>query len=111
MIDHTNIPENTMFMLINILDDGKLAVKTGHNLGEDIPDEVAAAYKDFWVGLNMVMGMGTELLTHLGTMSRIIASMDVEDDDDEDVVGFEPDEELLKAISAAKVVKLKDRMN
>lgn len=106
MIDRENIPENTMFLIMNIQEDGDLGVMSGHHFADDLTEDEIAYYQDFFAGLNMIMGLGTDLLVQIGTMARLI-----HDYENEDEIAFEPDEELLDAIKDSKIIQFKDRLN
>jgi hypothetical protein len=106
MIDENSIPEDSMFMQIQVLGDGDLQVMTGHNFGLDMPEEDFLFYRDILNGLNMILAMAPHMVMHFGTLSRNVAEYE-----EQDGIVFEPDEELLDAVADAKVIHLKDRIN
>lgn len=106
MIDESNIPDNSMFMLMQILEDGDLRVMAGRKISDDMPEDEYLYYVDLLNGLNMILSMAPALVLQYGTLSRVVAEYE-----EQDGIAFEPDEELLEAIADAKVVHLKDRMN
>lgn len=106
MIDESNIPDNTMFLFMQVLEDGDLRVMAGRKFDEDMPEDEYLYYTDLLNGLNMVLSMAPALVLHFGTLSRNVAEYE-----EQDGIVFEPDEELLEAIADAKVISLKDRMN
>ena len=106
MIDENSIPDNTMFLFMQVLEDGDLRVMAGRKFDEDMPEDEYLYYTDLLNGLNMVLSMAPALVLHFGTLSRNVAEYE-----EQDGIVFEPDEELLEAIADAKVISLKDRMN
>ena len=106
MIDENSIPDNTMFLFMQVLEDGDLRVMAGRKFSDDMPEEDYLYYLDLLNGLNMVLSMAPALVLHFGTLSRNVAEYE-----EQDGIVFEPDEELLDAIADAKVIHLKDRMN
>lgn len=106
MIDDNNIPDNTMFMMMQVLEDGDLRVMAGRKFDEDMPEDEYLYYTDLLNGINMILSSAPYLALQFGTLSRMVAEYEAEDG-----IVFEPDEELLEAIASAKVVNLKDRMN
>lgn len=105
-MDDNTIPLNSMYINMQIMNDGDLRISTGSRFGEDLSDEECMYYLDLVNGLNMLMTMATEFVIHTGTMARVVSELEFGDG-----IGFEADEELLDAIHDAKVINLKDRMN
>lgn len=106
MIDESAVPNNSMFLLMHVLEDGDLRVMVGRKFDEDMPEEDYLYYMDLLNGLNMILSMSPAMVLHFGTLARTVAEYE-----EQDGIVFEPDEQLLDAIADAKVIHLKDRMN
>jgi hypothetical protein len=109
-LDDETIPDNSMFLMMTILDDGDLRVAVGHKFASDLSTEEAYQYSDLLNGLNTILAMAPEMVMHFGTLARRVVEYEEEYDDGDELV-FEPAEELQEAIAEAKIVNLKDRMN
>ena len=108
--EHPQIPLNTMLLQLTLRDDGDMNVFMGHNLSEDIPDDEAQFYMDFFQGLNISLTTAIQQFAMIGYLSRSVSELQDELDGEE--IGFEPDEELLQAIADAKVIPMnKKKMN
>jgi hypothetical protein len=106
MIDESMVPENSMFLLMRVLEDGDLRVIVGRKFDEAMPEDEYLYYMDLLNGLNMILSTAPAMVMHFGTLARNVAEYE-----EQDGIAFEPDEELLEAIAESKVVPLKDRMN
>ena len=109
-LDDDTIPDNSMFMMMTILEDGDLRVAVGHKFASDLSTEEAYQYSDLLNGLNTILSMAPEMVMHFGSLARTVAEYQEYYDDGQELV-FEPAEELQDAIAEAKIVNLKDRMN
>lgn len=108
--EHPDIPLNTMVLRLTLLDDGDMNVFMGQNLSEDLPEEEAQFYMDFFQGLNMSLTTAIQQFAMIGYLSRSVAEL--QEELEGDGIGFEPDEELLQAMADAKVIPIsKKKMN
>jgi deoxyadenosine/deoxycytidine kinase len=97
-----DLPEmelNTLNMRLRILEDGDLEVFFGHNIEDDMPEEVANFYMDLLNGINTMLESNPDHLVLLGTLLRTVHELQNKDE-----VEFEPDEELLKAVQDRNIV-------
>lgn len=105
MIDKNNLPDNTLLILMSILENGDLKVVSGQKFSSDLAADEAYYYSDLLAGLNFVLSSSPDMLVEIGSLTRLA------DEVEGGLVVFEADDELLEAVSNANVISLKDRMH
>ena len=98
-----DLPEDSMGIIMQPQPDGDFGVTVIHNLSDQWSEEEAEPFMDILNGLNMVLSNGFEMLAMYGAMGRMLNDVMDQADEGPEIV-FEADEELLEAISDAKVV-------
>ena len=93
------LPENTMTLMVEIKEDGHIALFSGHNLSEDMGDEELTYLTDMINGLFISF---EDLMNHYSNVGQ--AARVAEELLEQDEVLFEPDDELMEAIKDRKII-------
>ncbi len=104
-----NLPINTLSLVMQIHDDDTVNVIAACNISDSMDEDNAHYYVNLLHGLQEVLPMMSDHFSEVGAKTRII-NMIMGDDDEADIA-FEPDQELLEAIAAKKVVSFKKKMH
>lgn len=94
-----DLPPNSMILRMDILSDGDLKIYSAYHFGDELTDEECLYYESLLNGLNYTLNMGPELCSSIGAMATDLGQFESEEE-----FVFEPDEELIKAVSDTKVV-------
>lgn len=105
MMDN-NTSGSSMFLSMQILEDGDLRVVSGSQFEDHIPESERAYYKDILHGLNIILSLSVDLVVHTGTMARVVSTYDFETDDED-----APEEDVTEAQQESNVLRFKDRLN
>ena len=103
-----NLPINTLSLVMQIQDDDTVNVIAACNISDSMDEDNAHYYVNLLHGLQEVLPLMSDHFSGVGAKTRII-NMIMDDDDDD--IAFEPDQELLEAIAAKKVVSFKKKMH
>jgi|TARA_R110000765_G_scaffold96506_3_gene181735 uncharacterized protein YlaN (UPF0358 family) len=98
-MDPKDLPKNSMMLRMDILDSGDLKIYTAQHFGDDLTEEQCVYYMNVLTGLNYVLNFGTEFAVNLGELVDYTGELEAEEE-----FVFEPADELLQAISDAKIV-------
>jgi len=101
----SELPENTMGIIVACKENGEMEVMVGHNFDADFDDQAATDFELMLEGLNYFMKYHSELLHQLGDMQRLAAqALDIQEADQ--VVDFQADKALTERVkSSSNVVK------
>ena len=101
-----NLPENSIHVMITLNpDDGSMTLSSQGNIPDDLDPEYVKAMMDISNGLCMILENGVE---YLATTGSILTAL--EEEMSEEVV-FEPDDELLDAVSDAKIIDFSKKVH
>lgn len=84
-------------------------IAVGHNLSEDLEEGQVAFYLDVLNGLVHGLKTNMEGTASVGLLLRQLAILSEEDD--EDIIDFEPDEELINKVKNNKVIQFKKKLH
>ena len=90
---------HTISATLGIDDEGEHKVFIHHEFAEGSNPEIVTFYADVMDGLAINLRHNIVLLNLTGAMARML-----EEAGEEDEISFEPDDELLEAISASKII-------
>lgn len=107
MVD--DLKQNSIRLDIIIEPDDIIDIAVGHNLTEDLGEGQVAYYLDVLNGLVHSLKNNMDGTASVGLLLRQLAILTEEDEDD--IIDFEPDEELLEAIKDNKVIQFKKKLH
>ena len=101
----TDLPDNTMGIIVHCTDNGEMDVTTGHNFGPEFNETTATEFENILEGLNFFMKYHTDLLHQIGEMQHLSATA-LEIEEAEMMVDFEADKVLTEKLKkGSNVVK------
>lgn len=111
-----NISDNTMNIHIRIDDDEDIIdVEMEHNISEDMAPEKAEFFMDLLNGVGFKIDAEAESIAFQGALLRKVGELqDIIEEYDADLVGFEPDDELLEKVKESQksnVISLKGKLH
>ena len=101
----SELPENTMGIIVACKDTGEMEVMVGHNFSEDFDEQASRDFELMLEGLNYFMKYHSELLHQIGDLQYLAAqALDIQEADQ--VVDFQADKALTERVkSSSNVVK------
>jgi len=84
-------------------------IAVGHNLTDDLEEGQVAFYLDVLNGLVHGLKNNMEGSASVGILLRQLAILTEEDDDD--IIDFEPDDQLIEAVKDNKVIQFKKKLH
>ena len=101
-----NLPENSIHVMLTLdPDSGSMTLSSQGNIPETLDPEYVKAMTDISNGLCMILENGVEYLATTGSLLT-----QLEEEMSEEVV-FEPDDELLDAVSDAKIIDFSKKVH
>jgi len=101
----TDLPENTMGIIVHCSDDGEMDVTTGHNFGPEFNETTATEFENILEGLNFFMKYHADLLHQIGEMQHLSATA-LDAEEEEVMIKFEADKALTEKVKkGSNVVK------
>ena len=101
---YTDLPENSMCILMEVTDEGSLSVSAMQNLSDQLDEEVADRSLDLLNGINLTLQNGYELTEGFGRTARLLAEATYFEEDSK-MHEFEDEEPILDALAEATSLK------
>lgn len=108
----SDLPDDSMGIIVLCKDSGDMEVMVGHNFRPDFNETAATDFEYMLEGLNYFMRYHSELLHQIGEMQRLAAEA-LDHQEQEMIVEFEADKKLKEKVKkGSNIVKFpKGRMH
>lgn len=107
---YTDIPENSMCILMEVTEEGDLSVSAIQNLSDELDPSVADRSLDLLNGINLTLKNGYELTECFGRTARLLAEATYLEEDIK-MHEFDDEEPILDALVESNVIQIKKRLN
>ena len=101
----SDLPADTMGIIVACKDNGEMEVMVGHNFSPDFDEQAATDFELMLEGLNYFMKYHSDLLHQLGDLQRLAAQA-LEISEPDQVVDFQADKALTEKVkSGSNIVR------